>query len=225
MDRPIPHFSFLQPRRSRAPALRATGVTRQPITLTDGTIQKSKPMQRATTTTTTTNIYLLPHLILGSGIEPLRTRATTTAISNAPPAPARSVATISHTAKRSRGSPSSRNVQAIPGTVSSAPRSNPWACPYCKWVQRNHRTPDLKRHIRTHTRFQRPAQWVCCGVSLKDAGRYTLPAGAEPYNWQGEMMIGGCGKEFSRRDALKRHLDNNHITCIGDLNAFATSND
>lgn len=154
-----------------------------------------------------------------------RTRAITTAISNAPPAPARSVATISHAAKRSRGSPSSRNVQAIPGTVSSAPRSNPWACPYCKWVQRNHRTPDLKRHIRTHTRFQRPAQWVCCGVSLKDAGRYTLPAGAEPYNWQGEMMIGGCGKEFSRRDALKRHLDNNHITCIGDLDAFATSND
>lgn len=152
-----------------------------------------------------------------------RTRATTTTISSAPPPLAESVATISRPAKRSRGSPPSRNVQAVPGTVSSVPRSNPWACPYCKWVQRNHRTPDLKRHIRTHTRFERPALWVCCGVPLKDAERYTLPEGAEPYNWQGKMMIGGCGREFSRRDALKRHLDNDHITCIGDLNTFATS--
>ncbi|KAI5983454.1 hypothetical protein EDD15DRAFT_1866283 [Pisolithus albus] len=154
-----------------------------------------------------------------------RTRATITAASGTPPPPAESVATISRPAKRSRGSPSSRNVQAVPGTVSSVPRSNPWACPYCNWVQRNHRTPDLKRHIRTHTRFERPALWVCCGVPLKDAERYTLPEGAEPYNWKGKMMIGGCGREFSRRDALKRHLDNDHITCIGDLHAFATSCD
>ena len=128
-----------------------------------------------------------------------------------------------HPSKRPRSSPPSRNVQAVPGTVSASQKNNPWACPYCKWVQRNHRTPDLKRHIRTHTRSGRPAQWVCCGVPLKDAGRYDLPEDAAPYNWQGKMMIGGCGKEFSRRDALKRHLDNEHMTCVGDMNAFATS--
>ncbi|KAI6039339.1 hypothetical protein EDC04DRAFT_2895420 [Pisolithus marmoratus] len=154
-----------------------------------------------------------------------RSTRTTATIPGAPPAPAKRVAAITHTAKRSRCSPPSRNVQAIPGTVSTGPKTNPWACPHCKWVQRNHRTPDLKRHIRTHTRLERPAQWVCCGVPLKDAEWYTLPEGAEAYNWQGKMMIGGCGREFSRRDALKRHLDNDHITCIGDLSAFATSYD
>ncbi|KAL4069885.1 hypothetical protein V8B97DRAFT_1917958 [Scleroderma yunnanense] len=128
-----------------------------------------------------------------------------------------------HPTKRIRSSPPSRNVQAAPGTVPASRKNNPWACPYCKWIQRNHRTPDLKRHIRTHTRLERPSQWVCHGVPLKDAGKYPLPKDAKPYNWQGEMMIGGCGKEFSRRDALKRHLDNEHITCVGDMNAFATS--
>ncbi|KIJ62586.1 hypothetical protein HYDPIDRAFT_135675 [Hydnomerulius pinastri MD-312] len=128
-------------------------------------------------------------------------------------------------AKRPRHSPLPRNVQATPGDAAASTKSNPWACPYCKWVQRNHRTPDLKRHIRTHTRLQRPAQWVCCGVPLKDAKNFELPEGAEPYAWAGEMMIGGCGKEFSRRDALKRHLDNDHITCVGNFNAFANAYD
>ncbi|KAG8214620.1 hypothetical protein J3R82DRAFT_9696 [Butyriboletus roseoflavus] len=110
--------------------------------------------------------------------------------------------------KRPRHSPLLRNAQATPGIIPTTPvaKNNPWACPYCKWVQRNHRTPDLKRHIRTHTRLQRPAQWQ----------------DAKPYAWEGEMMIGGCCKAFSRRDALKRHLDNDHINCIGDFTAFAS---
>lgn len=124
--------------------------------------------------------------------------------------------------KRPRHSPLPRNAQAAPGTIPASPvaRANPWACPYCKWVQRNHRTPDLKRHIRTHTRLERPAQWVCCGVSVEDAKNYNLPADAEPYIWGGEEMVGGCCKEFSRRDALKRHLDNEHISCVGNFAAF-----
>jgi len=163
-----------------------------------------------------------------SSLNPGKRRRSTRSMAAAPLTLAASenasVGCAPHPSKRPRSSPPSRNVQAVPGTVSAASqKNNPWACPYCKWVQRNHRTPDLKRHIRTHTRFGRPAQWVCCGVPLKDAGRYDLPKDAAPYNWQGKMMIGGCGKEFSRRDALKRHLDNEHITCVGDMNAFATS--
>ena len=125
--------------------------------------------------------------------------------------------------KRPRHSPLPRNVQTNPGITPTTPvaKNNPWACPHCKWVQRNHRTPDLKRHIRTHTRLQRPAQWVCCGVPVDDAKDYALPADAKPYAWGGDMMIGGCCKEFSRRDALKRHLDNDHISCIGNFAAFA----
>ncbi|KAG0704229.1 hypothetical protein DFH29DRAFT_385409 [Suillus ampliporus] len=124
-------------------------------------------------------------------------------------------------AKRSRPAPPPRNTQAVPGTQSFANKSNPWACPYCTWVQRNHRTPDLKRHIRTHTRFERPAQWVCCGIPIESATMYNIPHGATPYIHNSKQMIGGCGKEFSRRDALKRHLGNDHISCVGDIDAFA----
>ncbi|KAH7928439.1 hypothetical protein BV22DRAFT_208149 [Leucogyrophana mollusca] len=128
--------------------------------------------------------------------------------------------------KRPRQSPQPRNIQLpadadLSATSARSRKSNPWACPHCSWVQRNHRTPDLKRHIRTHTRFQRPAQWVCCGVAMEMSGAYKVPADAQPYTFQGQPMIGGCGKEFSRRDALKRHLDNKHITCVGDLSLFA----
>ncbi|KAG2037791.1 hypothetical protein BDR03DRAFT_360660 [Suillus americanus] len=129
---------------------------------------------------------------------------------------------VSPSAKRVRSAPLPRNTQAVPGsTPNFANKSNPWACPYCKWVQRNHRTPDLKRHIRTHTRFQRPAQWVCCGIPTESAAMYNVPHNATPYIHNGKQMIGGCGKEFSRRDALKRHLGNDHISCVGDIDAFA----
>ncbi|KAG2361692.1 hypothetical protein BDR07DRAFT_1451478 [Suillus spraguei] len=129
---------------------------------------------------------------------------------------------ISPPAKRPRPAPLPRNAQAVPGSTSTfTNKSNPWACPHCKWVQRNHRTPDLKRHIRTHTRFQRPAQWVCCGIPAESAPMYNIPHNAIPYIHKGKQMIGGCGKEFSRRDALKRHLGNDHISCVGDIDAFA----
>ncbi|KAG1872394.1 hypothetical protein DFJ58DRAFT_761293 [Suillus subalutaceus] len=129
---------------------------------------------------------------------------------------------VSPPAKRLRAAPLPRNAQAVPGSAPNfANKSNPWACPYCKWVQRNHRTPDLKRHIRTHTRFERPAQWVCCGIPAESAALYNVPHNATPYIHNGKQMIGGCGKEFSRRDALKRHLGNDHISCVGDIDAFA----
>ncbi|KAG2151300.1 hypothetical protein DEU56DRAFT_777137 [Suillus clintonianus] len=129
---------------------------------------------------------------------------------------------ISPPAKRARPAPLPRNAQAAPGTAPSfASKSNPWACPYCKWIQRNHRTPDLKRHILTHTRLERPAQWVCCGIPVESATIYNVPHDAAPYIYNGKQMVGGCGKEFSRRDALKRHLGNDHISCIGDIDAFA----
>lgn len=162
----------------------------------------------------------VPSPTLGSRKRPRSARSASSAA--AASSQKRSAENVPH--KRLRHSPLPRNVQAAPGIIPTPPvaKNNPWACPYCKWVQRNHRTPDLKRHIRTHTRLRRPAQWVCCGVPVKDAKGYDLPAEAKPYSWGGEMMIGGCCKEFSRRDALKRHLDNDHISCIGNFAAFAS---
>ncbi|KAF9221611.1 hypothetical protein BS17DRAFT_785045 [Gyrodon lividus] len=163
----------------------------------------------------------LPSPTLNPGKRRRSSRSAPATPSHAEPSRKRGVENISPPVKRPRHSPLPRNVQATPGAVPAPAAKNPWACPHCKWVQRNHRTPDLKRHIRTHTRLQRPAQWVCCGVPLKDAKNYDLPEDARPCVWEGETMIGGCGKEFSRRDALKRHLDNDHITCIGNFSVFA----
>ncbi|KIM63102.1 hypothetical protein SCLCIDRAFT_1214399 [Scleroderma citrinum Foug A] len=101
--------------------------------------------------------------------------------------------------------PPSCNIQAVPSTVSAPKKNNLCAYLYCKWVQCNHHTPDFKCHIRTHTCFGCPAQCVCCGVLLKD------------------LMFEGCRKEFSRHNALKCHLNNEHMTCISDMNTFTTS--
>jgi Zinc finger, C2H2 type len=104
-----------------------------------------------------------------------------------------------------------RNIQTVcDGASQSAVKVNPWECPHCPWVQRNKRTPDLKRHIRTHTRLLQPAQWVCRGI-LDDTPS-SLHSDDSPPHLLGSGS-GGCGKTFSRRDALKRHLDNRNIGC------------
>ncbi|KAI1783240.1 hypothetical protein LXA43DRAFT_1187093 [Ganoderma leucocontextum] len=92
----------------------------------------------------------------------------------------------------------------------SAMQANNWQCPYCPYVQQSHRSPDLKRHIETHTRGAGVALWVCCGVPAVAARELGVPAevvrGAPIFDFEGVPMVGGCRKTFSRRDALARHL-------------------
>jgi hypothetical protein len=139
-------------------------------------------------------------------------------------------APVARAAKRSRASPQSRNVQATAidsddESSASSPNktSNPWKCPHCSWVQHNRRVPDLKRHIRTHMRYAGPERWVCCGVPASRAHEYGVGPSAPQTEYNGTLMVGGCQKSFSRRDALKRHLDNTNICCIGDLNLLPAS--
>jgi hypothetical protein len=129
------------------------------------------------------------------------------------------VSSLQQQNKRPRQSPS-RNIQTPPDSVSLLTvKANPWECPHCPWVQRNKRTPDLKRHIRTHTRLLHPAQWVCRGVMIEDdTSPHTQSTNPSPYVQK--LGAGGCGKTFSRRDALKRHLDNGNIGCAGNLSAL-----
>ncbi|KAI1787951.1 hypothetical protein LXA43DRAFT_1027027, partial [Ganoderma leucocontextum] len=95
-----------------------------------------------------------------------------------------------------------------------------WQCPYCPYVQRSRRSPDLKRHIKTHTRGADVADWVCCGVSVLNAVELGVPAAtvreAQAFEFDGMLMIGGCRKAFSRRDALIRHLQREKGKCFGD---------
>lgn len=104
--------------------------------------------------------------------------------------------------RRTHGSAMSRNVQATINEVeglkdhlSGRIRGHrPTVCPIsgCKYRQANGRMPDLRRHIKTH--FRKISEIRCTEV-LTEHG----------------MWIGGCLKTFSRRDALKRHMRNNHV--------------
>ena len=82
-------------------------------------------------------------------------------------------------------------------------------CTYCQ-RRVSKRAPDLRRHMRTHL----PAEIRCTGVPLEKACLEDIPAGASPYLHEGQAYIGGCMKLFSRKDALKRHLDNANTVCI-----------
>ncbi|KAH9902581.1 hypothetical protein C8Q73DRAFT_670866 [Cubamyces lactineus] len=101
---------------------------------------------------------------------------------------------------------------------SSSLSANRWKCPYCRYVQTNQRKPDLARHINTHTSTDE--EWVCCGVPLGDAElTKDVPAEVlrkEPVFYNGLVMVGGCRKTFSRRDALKRHLRTREGVCYGN---------
>ncbi|KAL7279355.1 hypothetical protein ACG7TL_007196 [Trametes sanguinea] len=93
-----------------------------------------------------------------------------------------------------------------------SPSTNRWECPYCPYVQTTRRSPDLKRHMKTHcpSGTSDEAEWICCGVPLEDAQAMGVPQEVleeEVFVYGGEAMVGGCRKVFSRRDALKRHLD------------------
>ncbi|TBU37984.1 hypothetical protein BD309DRAFT_972839, partial [Dichomitus squalens] len=103
---------------------------------------------------------------------------------------------------------------------SSLIRTNRWACPHCPYVQHNRRSPDLKRHIETHTHGADVAMWVCCGVYALDALDQGVPVEVvrqgQIMDFDGVPMIGGCRKTFSRKDALMRHLKAQKGKCFGD---------
>ena len=61
---------------------------------------------------------------------------------------------------------------------------------------------------------------MCCGVPVLNAIELGVPAAvvreAQAFEFDGVLMIGGCRKAFSRRDALKRHLQREKGRCFGD---------
>ena len=111
-------------------------------------------------------------------------------------------------------------------------KASEFQCPVagCDHTQKNRRIPDLKRHVATHDRWIEPEKWTCCGVGMDRAhlcGQWItagmskeeqIKAGA--YEFKGKLMVGGCLNTFSRRDALKRHVDNPKISCVGDMNSY-----
>jgi len=125
----------------------------------------------------------------------------------------------------------SRNIQREDG-VSVISKESDFHCPVvgCDYVQKNQRIPDLKRHVVTHDRWMEPEKWTCCGVTVDMAHLYDTSVGegmtegeqikAGTYMFRGQLMIGGCLKTFARRDALKRHVDNPNISCVGRMDSY-----
>ena len=107
-------------------------------------------------------------------------------------------------------------------SIDAVPDIKGFHCPFCNHYQSNHRRPDLRRHISVHLQKQKGPRWICCGVPLKRADEYGVPATgcARTYSFTGkQLMIGGCGIAFSRKDAYRRHLKaatKAGRTCIGD---------
>ncbi|KAI0367617.1 hypothetical protein BV20DRAFT_949860, partial [Pilatotrama ljubarskyi] len=86
----------------------------------------------------------------------------------------------------------------------------------CEYVQYQRRGKDLKRHQATHD--PNSSRFRCCGVPRERAEQYGISAEELAHmvstEHNGVEMVGGCGKWYSRRDALKRHLRNER--CLGD---------
>lgn len=86
-------------------------------------------------------------------------------------------------------------------------------CPYCPQDFTSRSPADYKRHLETHT--IKYGTWMCCGVPVALAAKngYVPPstleaAGIRDKKWEfaGMSMVGGCHQNFSRKDALQRHL-------------------
>lgn len=116
--------------------------------------------------------------------------------------------------------PGSRNVQLdeAPPLRGTWARNGPdaYKCPYCDHVQLNKRSPDLERHIRSHFRRTTRQRWVCCGLPLDEAAKQDISADNNRWEFNGRTMVGGCHQDFSRMDALKRHIDNKNNPCKGN---------
>lgn len=114
-----------------------------------------------------------------------------------------------------------RNDPVFPASQRRVTESK-YECPYCNYVQRKRRGPDIRRHIETHKRDAKSTAYMCCGVPLADAAALGVPAkvrGEDPVEYAGIMMVGGCRKTFSRKDALGRHLRKYEGVCFGDVHA------
>ncbi|EAU85890.1 hypothetical protein CC1G_02913 [Coprinopsis cinerea okayama7 len=101
-------------------------------------------------------------------------------------------------------------------------------CPVCRTAQGNKRMPDFKRHLSAHIRASPSDEskgWWCKGLLYsefltyshkeQDQIRRSCSSDGEVYMFNGKQRIGGCRMTFSRRDALKRHLNNKGGICYG----------
>ncbi|KAK0503964.1 hypothetical protein EDD18DRAFT_1131547 [Armillaria luteobubalina] len=153
-------------------------------------------------------------------------------VTSTPPASSSEASTSSSTkpkvARKQRLPPAPRNVQVVGIDLVALLDTMGWQCQACEWEQENHRKPDFVRHLLTHQqpdKNDKTQGFWCKGVRLLDreaynklalrVGRELIPEDAEENVYLFEQRVGGCLRSFSRRDALKRHIDNPNNNCCG----------
>jgi ribosomal protein S15P/S13E len=78
-------------------------------------------------------------------------------------------------------------------------------CRECGYFQLTKRMGDFRRHLKKHE-ADHLSRVVCCGVPLTHPAAASLRPGHLTHWYDGHPFYGGCGRSYSRMDALQRHL-------------------
>ncbi|KAI0289190.1 hypothetical protein BC826DRAFT_1032988 [Russula brevipes] len=93
------------------------------------------------------------------------------------------------------------------------PAKPPIKCDKCDYFQLNNkRWGDFRRHLKRHD-ADHLTRVVCCGVPPTHPGMTRLHFGHLTHFYDSRPFYGGCGRSYSRMDALQRHLKKSG--CIG----------
>jgi hypothetical protein len=148
-------------------------------------------------------------------IPPLSIQADASILSTlpppAPPAATRKVRAVAPTARTKRvrsgkiRPPSHAVGAASTGAASGTDEECVLKCPVCGFPQSTQRKGDFLRHMRTHE-DAKLTRYVCCGIHAAHPATATLRPGHSVHLYKGCAFYGGCGKSYSRMDALQRHL-------------------
>ena len=78
-------------------------------------------------------------------------------------------------------------------------------CEKCGYLQLTKRMGDFRRHLKKHE-ADHLSRVVCCGVPPTHPAAASLRSGHLTHWYDGRPFYGGCGRSYSRMDALQRHL-------------------
>ena len=93
-----------------------------------------------------------------------------------------------------------------PSTPSHGTNVEPMVeCGKCGYLQLTKRMGDFRRHLKKHE-ADHLSRVVCCGVPPTHPAAASLRPGHLTHWYDGHLFYGGCGRSYSRMDALQRHL-------------------
>jgi ribosomal protein L32 len=97
-------------------------------------------------------------------------------------------------------------------TPSSGAKVEPLVeCKQCGYLQLTRRMGDFRRHLKKHE--EHLSRVICCGVPSTHPAVVSLRPGHLTHWYDDHPFYGGCGRSYSRMDALQRHLKKSG--CIG----------